>query len=149
MRTQDRIEALFDDWSDALHAGDVEAVLACYAPDAVLLPTFSDRVRRTPAELHDYFAPLAARRPRATVDDATVRLFDCVAIRSGLYTFHFESGPLRAARARFTFVYRRDEHGWRIVEHHSSAMPEASVAAKATASAPSAAATPARRRAEA
>lgn len=114
----------FAAWDAALRTGDPDAVVALYEPGAVLLPTFSNQVRYDPAEIRSYFTKLLQRRPTAAVVDGRVRVFGDVAVHSGVYAFAFESGPLREARARFTFVYRRQGGAWRIVEHHSSAMPD-------------------------
>jgi len=51
-----------------------------------------------------------------------VRIFDDIAINSGVYTFTFSGGA--SVQARFTYVYRWDGQSWLIIEHHSSAMPE-------------------------
>jgi uncharacterized protein (TIGR02246 family) len=120
----DEITCLFAAWDAALRQGDAAALVRLYAADAVLLPTFSNRVRRSHAEILDYFGPLVALGPSATIDDASIRVFGDLAVHSGIYTFHFAVGPVRSAQARFTFVYRRTADGWHIVEHHSSAMPE-------------------------
>jgi uncharacterized protein (TIGR02246 family) len=124
MHTHDEICALFRAWNAALQTGDADEVVALYAPDAVLLPTFSNAVRTTDDERRDYFARFLRRRPSATLEEAHARAFGEVAILSGVYAFTFAAGPLHEARARFTFAYRRIAGQWRIVEHHSSAMPE-------------------------
>jgi hypothetical protein len=55
-------------------------------------------------------------------------------ICTGYYTFSWDAeGPgTRAVKAaRYSFVYRRDANartGWSIVDHHSSAMPNAPTA---------------------
>jgi len=136
MQPHDEILQLFAAWDAALRSGDPDAVVACYADDAVLLPTFSNQVRRSPAEIRSYFAKLVDRGPSAAVIDGTVRAYGDVAIHSGTYEFGFATGPLRVARARFTFVYRRTGSGWRIVEHHSSAMPEQAVLPRPAAAQP-------------
>lgn len=118
------IAALFDAWNAALASGEVARVVALYAPDAVLLSTLSNIVRREPATIASYFRKFVSRQPCATILEGKVRVLGNVATHSGLYVFLFGAGPLREARARFTFVYRRDEQGWRIIEHHSSLMPE-------------------------
>ena len=130
MRLRDDISELFATWNAALQTGDPDVVVALYAPDAVLLPTFSDRVRRTPAQIRDYFVPFLERRPSASIDAASCRVYGDVAIHSGIYSFRFAAGPVRSAQARFTFVYRCVGDGWRIVEHHSSAMPEQAATAR-------------------
>jgi len=122
--TPDEIARRFDAWDAALSSGDPDAVVALYALDAVLLPTFSDTVRTTEEGRRDYFAGFLLRRPRARIVEGHARAFGDVAVHSGIYAFVFGAGPEREARARFTFVYRRIDGRWWIVEHHSSAMPE-------------------------
>jgi uncharacterized protein (TIGR02246 family) len=124
MPSHDEIDALFHAWDTALQTADADVVVALYAPDAVLLPTFSDRVRTTEEGRRDYFAGFLRRRPRARVVEGHARVFGDVAVHSGIYAFAFGAGPEREARARFTFVYRRVDGRWWIVEHHSSCMPE-------------------------
>jgi uncharacterized protein (TIGR02246 family) len=112
----------FEEWNRALESGDPARVAGLYAEEAVLLPTLSDSVRTTPEQIRDYFVHFLSRRPSGRIDRSHVRLFDDLAINSGVYTFRFMAGG--EARARFTFVYRRIGDRWRIVEHHSSLMPE-------------------------
>jgi uncharacterized protein (TIGR02246 family) len=119
------VAALFDAWNAAVVSGSAERVAALYAADAVLIPTLSNRVRRDPEAITSYFRKFVSRKPRAMLVEADVRVMGSVATHSGVYHFLFDAGPLREARARFTFVYRRDPRGWRIIEHHSSLMPEA------------------------
>ena len=49
--SDDQIKALFADWNAALATGDPEKVADRYAPNAVLLPTVSNQVRSTRAEI--------------------------------------------------------------------------------------------------
>ncbi len=44
------------------------AALFSTKPQGVLLPTVSDKVRNTPAELLDYFVSFLQREPRAVMD---------------------------------------------------------------------------------
>jgi hypothetical protein len=49
------------------------------------------------------------------------------AINTGLYTFTLtENGVQQQVPARYTFVYRRTNGEWLIVNHHSSVVPEGS-----------------------
>jgi len=117
------IRALFDRWNRSLMSGDPEKVVECYAPDAVLLPTFSAGPCLTQAERRGYFEHFMRKKPRGRIDESHVRIFGDIAVDSGLYSFVLADG--RITRARYTFVYRRDGNGgWKIIEHHSSALPE-------------------------
>ena len=96
---------------------------ALYAENAILLPTVSNRVRHNHAEIRDYFVSFLAKQPQGVIDEANVRfLADDLVINSGVYTFTFGNGD--QVSARFTYLYRHVDNEWRIIEHHSSAMPE-------------------------
>ena len=119
------IKSLFDRWNDALQTRDPDAVTGLYSDDATLLPTLSNKVRRNHAEIRDYFAGFLQKKPRGIVNESNVRDFGDVAIRSGIYTFELTTdGKTSTVPCRFTFVYRNEGGKWKIVEHHSSAMPE-------------------------
>ena len=115
--------ALFERWNAALATGNPDTVTALYATNAILLPTVSNRVRHNHAEIRDYFVSFLAKRPQGVIDEANVRfLADDLVINSGVYTFTFGNGD--QVSARFTYLYRHIDDEWRIIEHHSSAMPE-------------------------
>lgn len=120
--TNDEIRSLFQDWNAALQTGDPARVTALYAPDAILLPTVSNKVRHDHAEISEYFEHFLARKPSGVIDESNVRDLGDIAIDSGVYTFSF--GDASTVQARYTYVYRRLADGWRIIEHHSSRMPE-------------------------
>ncbi|MEM7030860.1 MAG: SgcJ/EcaC family oxidoreductase [Chloroflexota bacterium] len=119
---ENEITAIFDAWNRALQAGDPKKVVALYEPNAVLLPTVSNKVRHNHEEIEDYFVHFMAKSPVGSIDEANVRTFGQIAINSGVYTFTFKNGS--AVQARFTFVYRWNGTRWMIIEHHSSQMPE-------------------------
>ncbi len=116
------ITALFDAWNNALQTGDPKKVAALYETNGILLPTVSNKVRHNHAEIEDYFVHFCAKGPQGKIDEANVRTFGQIAINSGVYTFTFKDGAV--VQARFTFVYRWNGECWKIVEHHSSQMPE-------------------------
>ena len=116
------IAALFDQWNRAVQDGDSGKVADLYAPDAILLPTLSNCVRRSREEIMDYFDHFLARGPSGRIDESDIRVFGEIAINSGMYTFTFRDES--SAPARFTFVYHWNGEHWMIVEHHSSLMPE-------------------------
>ncbi len=115
----------FGIWNQALQTGDPDKVVACYAADAILLPTVSAKVRHNHDEIRDYFVHFLAKKPQGTITEQNIRVFDNIAINSGLYTFTLTEDDVQTdVAARFTFVYRQDESGWMIIEHHSSLLPE-------------------------
>ena len=118
----EEITALFDEWNRAIQTGDPRKVTELYETDSILLPTLSNKIRRTHEEIADYFAHFVVKDPVGRLDESNVRIFGEVAINSGLYTFTLKDGS--AVQARFTFVYRWNGVRWMIVEHHSSQMPE-------------------------
>lgn len=122
---------LFDQWNASLASGKPSSVAENYAPDAILLPTVSNKVRHNTAEIEDYFKHFLELKPKGSIVEANVRIFGDLAINSGVYKFAVaRDGKESDVMARFTFVYKRGADGkWLIVEHHSSAMPEAAPAA--------------------
>lgn len=121
--TPEQIEELFETWNAALLTGDPDQVTRLYAPDAVLLPTLSNQVRHNHDEIRDYFVGFLAKKPSGVIDESNTRsLAHDLAGNSGVYTFSFEDGS--KAQARFSYLYRKSDEGWQIIEHHSSAMPE-------------------------
>lgn len=123
--TDNTIGALFDRWNDALQTLDPDKVVELYAQDAVLLPTLSNAVRHNHEEIRDYFVHFLQKRPRGTINESNIRQFADTAIHSGIYTFELTADDQTSeARCRFTYVYSNVSGEWKIVEHHSSLMPE-------------------------
>lgn len=120
--TTNEIESLFEQWNSALQTREPKNVVALYDTDAILLPTVSNKVRHNHEEIEDYFVHFLAKGPKGEINESNIRIFDQIAINSGVYTFTFDDGAV--VPARFTFVYRLNDEHWKIVEHHSSQMPE-------------------------
>ena len=81
---------MFDVWNAALQTGDPEKVASLYAPDGVLLPTVSNKVRTDHASKVDYFTAYLKLKPFGTIDESHVRFLSpdrSVGINSGIYTF--------------------------------------------------------------
>ena len=116
------ISALFEEWNTALQTGRPKNVVTLYEPNAILLPTVSNKVRHNHEEIENYFFNFLKKGPKGVINESNIRTFGNIAINSGVYTFSFNDG--NTVQARFTFVYRRNEQRWLIIEHHSSTMPE-------------------------
>jgi uncharacterized protein (TIGR02246 family) len=121
----EEIAHLFDRWNAALQTGDPDAVVATYAPDAVLLPTMSNVPRDTPDEIRDYFVHFLAGHPVGRINQRFIRMGCNTATDSGLYAFTLaQQGKTVEVPARYTFDYVYRNGQWLIEEHHSSKMPE-------------------------
>ena len=120
---EEQVIALFGDWNDALATGNPDVVTNMYAEDAVLLPTVSNQVRHNHAEIRDYFVAFLAKQPQGVITESNARvLSDTLATNAGVYVFTFGDGSTVSARFNYTYELRRD--AWKIIQHHSSAMPE-------------------------
>ncbi|MDO5077319.1 SgcJ/EcaC family oxidoreductase [Corynebacterium sp.] len=121
--SEEDIAALFDRWNDDLKSGDPANVAENYATDSVLLPTVSNKVRFSADEKKDYFAHWLEKKPSGVVNKRWIEL-DCNhAVDTGVYTFTYGDGS--KVPARYTFVYGVEGGEWKILTHHSSAMPVA------------------------
>ena len=119
----DDIVQLFSNWNDAIQTGDPDKVTAMYAEDAVLLPTVSNQVRHNHAEIRDYFVSFLAKSPSGEINEANPRqLTDDLVSNTGVYTFTFGDGA--QVMARYSYLYKCIGGEWKILEHHSSMMPE-------------------------
>ena len=120
------VEAQGQSWATALASREPAAITSLYDEDAVLLATFSDKVDGS-ADIQKYFEGLTKNEGlRVTFNEQEVRtIAPNVVSNSGLYTFAFEKdGKTVEVPARYTFVYRKTNDGWKIIEHHSSVRPE-------------------------
>ena len=121
-----------DTWLNTVTSGSkkvVDETVALYAEDGILWGTVSEQVRDTPGEIRDYFEYFA-KLPELSVSSykGCVRMYDeNFAINSGYYDFTFsKDGKTKEVPARYSFTYKKnDSNQWEIIEHHSSALPEA------------------------
>lgn len=129
MATKAQIAGLFDKWDRTLATGDPEKVADLYAKDAVLLPTVSNKVRTNHAEIVDYFEHFLLNKPTGKKVQSIVQVLDRnTAIDTGVYEFTLTDPKTKkksSVKARYTYVYEKDRGGdWKIINHHSSKMPE-------------------------
>ena len=132
------VAAWFDEWNIALATLSPDKVVERYWEDAVLLPVASNTARTTPAMVRDYFVHFLEQHPRGRIDERTIRV-DCnIAIDAGAYTFSLMDARGKASDvvARYTYVYAWRKGAWKILHHHSSAIPEGSHRADRKPSAP-------------
>lgn len=117
---------MFDRWNAALATGNADNVIKLYAKNAILQPTVSNHVRTTHADIKDYFKIFLTLKPQGVINSREIRVLDSnTAFDSGVYTFSLvrDGKPIKI-QARYTFVYEKIKGDWKIMNHHSSAMPE-------------------------
>ena len=116
----------FKNWNEALKAQDYEKVASLYSStDLSFLPTVSPKFIRDRHSTKQYFMDFLKRLPDGTITADNVQSYGTDAyLHSGLYTFM--TGPAenrQAVEARFSYMWRKVEGAWKIVHHHSSAVP--------------------------
>lgn len=120
------IRTICKTWLDAVNQDRLEDLLALYAPDAVLLPTFSAHILRTEGARRNYFERLSARPSLAvSLHEKTLAssISGDIATASGTYRWDMEDdGVPLGFEARFSFVFDLDSQS-PILHHHSSQIP--------------------------
>jgi uncharacterized protein (TIGR02246 family) len=114
-------------WAEVFAENNPDTIVALYAEDGVLWGTLSSTVRSEPAEVRDYFERAFQALPNAKVEfgEQLIRVYDNTAINTGYYTFSYTgNGEVKNIPARYSFTYVKDGDEWKIVDHHSSAVPE-------------------------
>ena len=115
------------EWMHAVNNGDLEALLGLYDEQAVLIPTFSNRLLNTPEKLREYFERLGNREDLSiALHEKTLIVQDVqnpVFSLSGIYNWRFAiDGELLNFEARFSYLMDVSKPR-PILHHHSSQIP--------------------------
>ena len=118
---------ILEQWMQAVNEGDVEKLLSLYDNQAVLIPTFSNRLLNTPEKLRDYFEKLGSREELSiALHEKTLivqELGNDFISLSGIYNWRFAvDGELLNFEARFSYVLDLSKPN-PILHHHSSQIP--------------------------
>ena len=112
---------LLQKWTGAVKGGDPKQVVNLYSDDGILLGTFSNKERVGHELILEYFEKLLKSPVKVNIVSEHPHVFESVAVNSGLYNFVTNS---KTINARFSFVYNKNDVGWKIILHHSSVLPE-------------------------
>jgi len=121
-------QANFKAWNDALKEKDYEKVAGLYSSkDLSFLPTVSPKFIRDGESTKEYFMAFLQKLPDGTITADDVQSYGTDAyLHTGLYTFMTGPEWNRApVQARFSYMWRKFDGVWKIVHHHSSALPSA------------------------
>ena len=123
---QEEVAAAAQNWATVFADNNPDTMMPLYAKDGVLWGTLSPSVRFDPAAVKAYVGAFQAL-PKATVkfgdqSDPGVRRH---AVNTGYYTFSYtKDGETKSIPARYSFTYVKDGNDWKIIDHHSSAVPQ-------------------------
>ncbi len=118
---------IIDKWLNYVNEKQVEPLLALYNDEAIVIPTFSNRILNSPEKIKDYFVKLASR------EEISIAMHNNTLIEqnmnnnlysiSGIYCWRFAvDGELLSFEARFSYLI--DTNNARpILHHHSSQIP--------------------------
>jgi uncharacterized protein (TIGR02246 family) len=113
-------------WAVVFVDDNPDSILALYDDGAVLWGTLSPKLLVGKPALRGYFERAFKVLPghKVVFGEQVIRVYGDVAVNSGYYTFSYlKDGQTQSIPARYSFVYRKRDGNWMIVDHHSSAMP--------------------------
>ena len=111
---------LLQKWTDAVKGGAATQVTSLYHNDGILLGTFSGKERVGHELILEYFENLLKSPVEVQIVSEHPHVYESTAVNSGHYNFVTDD---KTVNARFSFVYHKDDNGWKIVSHHSSVIP--------------------------
>lgn len=112
---------LIDQWAATYSANDREALVALYAPDAILLGTTSPVMSEGTEQIRTYFKDLnGSGRKNAIVERRTIILDENAVVSTGFYNFARASEGDVPRPSRFTMLIVKRDGRWMIQHHHSS-----------------------------
>jgi len=123
----DQIHEVALKWAQAMQSRVPENVLRYYHPDGLLWGTLSPVVRHGHRAISEYFVKFLQWEDLKCEfsKEGIIRVHDDFAFYSGSYVFSWKvSGKTAIVPARFSFVYKKENGEWLIMEHHSSLFPE-------------------------
>lgn len=120
-------EKQLDRWFAAIKSCNPTRVTNLYADDAILLSNLQGDVKKGHREIHAYFKDaFLTKHPIGKLVEGHTRVIGGTAVNSGLYSIKMDGkdGRRVTVQARHTFVYQWLGNDWKIVEHHSSLIPQ-------------------------
>lgn len=120
-------EEILKEWMQAVNGADLEGLMALYDENAVLIPTFSNRLLSKRESLQDYFSKLCGREDLSiALHEKTLHvqaISSSVYAMHGIYCWRFAiDGELLSFEARFSYVLDLERTA-PIIQHHSSQIP--------------------------
>lgn len=122
-------QAVFDEFLAAFTAADVDAIVALFAPDALVWGTGMRELATTPAPVREYFSNINLRpnqlRALAAGPAAALELSDSAVLISGMWQLEriVEGKPTLGAPMRISIAVVKRGDRWLIAQFHNSPRP--------------------------
>ena len=119
------VAQLGNNWLAAVCSHDPVRVTDLYCMDGILIGTVAQQIKRGRPEIRSYFDEFLTNKGICgAFDSRIIQTYPGWGIDSGTYTFRWtQDGEEVVVPARYSFVYRLTPGGWKIQNHHSSAIP--------------------------
>lgn len=107
-------------WVERIKSNNASAVAGLYHQDGLLLGTFSNSERKGKEQILDYFNALFNSKIDVEIKTKHIYKTKSLSTVSGFYNFRVDD---KIIEARFSFVFLKVNHKWKIISHHSSLLP--------------------------
>jgi uncharacterized protein (TIGR02246 family) len=115
-------------WAAAFNAGDLDKIVAVYAPNALVFGTLSPKLASNADDLRAYFKRSVAAKSHVTLGDNSAIVLSPEAVTfAGFYGFTRpgkDGAPPKTNQARYSVVVVKQGGALKIVHHHSSPRPK-------------------------
>lgn len=119
------LEDFIKDWAHGINHHNLLSVVSTYDVNGLLWGTFARELRTGHPHIKRYFEHLFELEALSVhFESGEIRQYRDIFIKSGSYTFSFRrKGAAVVIPARYSFVCKKENTGWYILEHHSSEFP--------------------------
>lgn len=120
---------LFTKWKNGIEENNPNLLSSLYSEDTTFLPTLLDKFVEKEEDIKNYFISLLKNKIKINLIKQDIKHLGEIILHSGFYDFICldENKEETIINARFTFVYKKINEKWKILHHHSSQMPKATI----------------------